>query len=327
MKILRIISLFLLIPALCAAGIKGYDGVNIKSVKSFDHVSVNIIRLNQEITIKWNQAEGADFYRIYASKTFQGFELVPGNLIAEVPSKQLFCKLDNANQYEGYYFAVTATNKNGESALSNPAQYKTRVKRVFGAVTGADLPAACKDTYVDAGSTDVNYSGSSSDFNTYTYPINTSANRLVILWDVSNIPQDAIIKKAVLSLYMYEAQGTDYEITAHRIINNQPDINTCTWNTYDGTNSWTGGNNGGEQDIAPADNSAIVNITTGYKNFDITDMLRRWVANPSTNLGMILDSDVTAASDDHRYFRPTEYSNPDMRPKLTVEYLYNLNLK
>jgi len=115
----------------------------------------------------------------------------------------------------------------------------------------------------------------------------------------------------------------NYEITAHKIINHNPDISSCTWNTYDATNSWTGGTNGGEQDIASAESSTIVDKTSGYKNWDITQMVQEWVGNSSTNFGLMLNSDTTAASDSNRYFRPSENSSQDQRPVLTIKYCSN----
>ena len=49
-------------------------------------------------------------------------------------------------------------------------------------------------------------------------------------------------------------------------------------------------------------------------------MVQEWVGNSSTNLGLMLNSDTTAASDSNRYFRPTEYSSQEQRPVLTIKY-------
>jgi len=195
----------------------------------------------------------------------------------------------------------------------------------FGDISGADFPQTCKDTYLNAGEAEVNYSSNSESLNTYTWPTNTAANRIVMKWDFSSaLPQNAIIQEATLSLYMHGFSGTggddNHEITAHKIINHNPDISSCTWNTYDGSNSWTGGANGGEQNIASAESSTIVNKTSGYKNWDITKMVQEWVSNSSTNFGLMLNSDTTAASDSNRYFRPSENSNQDQRPVLTIKY-------
>jgi hypothetical protein len=196
--------------------------------------------------------------------------------------------------------------------------------KLFGAVSSADFPQTCEDTYLNAGAADTNTSSNSVSLNTYTWPTDTAANRIVMNWDVSVLPQNAVVLKAKLSMYMYGYDGLGgdegYEITAHKIINNTPVVSNCTWNTYDGTNSWTGGSNGGEQDLAPAEVSIIVDKNVGYKEFDITEMVKNWIADPSSNLGLMLNSDSIASSSSNRYFRPTEYSDPDMRPMLIIEY-------
>ena len=80
--------------------------------------------------------------------------------------------------------------------------------KIFGDISGADFPQTCKDTFLNVGEAGVNYSSNSESLNTYTWPINTAANRIVIKWDLSALPQDAIIQEATLSLYMHGYGGT-----------------------------------------------------------------------------------------------------------------------
>jgi len=49
-------------------------------------------------------------------------------------------------------------------------------------------------------------------------------------------------------------------------------------------------------------------------------MVQEWVDNSSTNFGLMLNSDTTAAFNSNRYFRPTEYSSQDQRPILIIKY-------
>jgi hypothetical protein len=106
----------------------------------------------------------------------------------------------------------------------------------------------------------------------------------------------------------------------HRIINHYPIVASCTWNTYDGVNSWTGGSNGGTQDLAAPESTAVVDKTVGYKSWNITQMVQQWVNKPSINFGLMLNSDSSAASDSNRYFSSSDDSNHDQRPKLTITY-------
>lgn len=241
-------------------------------------------------------------------------DFTPGDVVTVTVDAQDQHNPANIMPQDRYSFTIA--DAGGED--KQPGEGDTKV---FGDVSGSDYRGTCQDTFVNAGVRSSNYSNDSQTLNTYTWPTNTSANRVVMKWDLSAIPQNATIHEATLSLDMYSAHGDEsYEVSAHRIVTNNPNISSCTWNTYDGTHSWTGGTNGGEQDLAPAESTAIVDRTAGYKNCSITQMVQQWVSNPSSNYGLMLDSDSTAASDSNRLFRPTEYSNPDQRPKLTVTY-------
>ena len=247
------------------------------------------------------------------------------------PSSVQVTGLDNGTKYNFSAFSYDETGNYSETAhiSATPSATPTTpcanaYTKTFGDISGADFPQTCRDTYLNVGRAAVNYSSNSEFLNTYTWPTNTVANRIVMEWDLSALPQGAVIQEATLSLYMNGFSGTggddNYEITAHKIINHNPDILSCTWNTYDATNGWTGGANGGEQDIAPAEFSTIVNKTSGYKNWNITQMVQGWVDNSSTNLGLMLNSDTTAASDSNRSFIPSENLNQDQRPILTIKY-------
>jgi hypothetical protein len=241
-------------------------------------------------------------------------DFTPGDVVTVTVDAQDQHNPANIMPQDRYSFTIA--DAGGED--KQPGEGDTKV---FGDVSGSDYRGTCQDTFVNAGARSSNYSNDSQSLNTYTWPTNTSANRIVMKWDLSAIPQNATIHEATLSLDVYSASGDEsYEVSAHKIVANNPDISSCTWNTYDGVHSWTGGANGGEQALAPAESTAIVDRTAGYKNCSITQMVQQWVSNPSSNYGLMLDSDSTAASDSNRLFRPTEYSNPDQRPKLTVTY-------
>jgi hypothetical protein len=275
-------------------------------------------------TFSWlpNSESNIAGYRIYYGQTHGGpYPNVVNVGKPEPVDDRIYGQVAELTCGQQYYFVCTAVDDTGsESAYSDQIELIPCANVYTKTFSGADFPQTCKDTFLNVGEAGVNYSSNSESIKTYTWPTNTAANRIVMKWDLSALPQDAIIQEATLSLYMYSYGGDDnYEITAHKIINHNPDISSCTWNTYDDTNSWTGGANGGEQDMAPAESSTIVDKTFGYKDWDITHMLREWVNNPSTNLGLMLNADTTAASDSNRDFRPSENSNQDQRPILTIK--------
>ena len=49
-------------------------------------------------------------------------------------------------------------------------------------------------------------------------------------------------------------------------------------------------------------------------------MVREWVANPTMNFGLLVNSDLSASADSNRIFASSEASDPNQRPKLVVTY-------
>lgn len=302
----------------------------IDSAVPIDPMVLGAIPGDGQVALSWTNPTNVDFvgtmirYRtdgIYPTNYSEGIEVCNKTTPPCASDTYTLTGLSNGTTY---YFSAFTYDKDGNysKAAHISAMPSADANTItFGDISGSDFSGTCQDTYLNTN--EINYSDDSESIRTYTWPANTVANRIPMKWDLSALPQDAIIQEATLSLYMYSFEKTgdddNYEITAHKIINHNPYISFCTWNTYDGSNSWTGGANGGEQDIASAESSTIVDKTSGYKNWDITQMVREWVKNPSTNLGLMLNSDTTAASDSNRYFRPTEYSIQDQRPVLTIK--------
>ena len=197
-----------------------------------------------------------------------------------------------------------------------------QVTEEFGDATNTDHPGTIEDTFTNVGEGgSVNYS-TDVTLNTYTWPADTIANTTIIKWDLSSIPTDATVIDATLYLYQVETGGdTSYDLPVHKIINVNPVITACTWNTYDGTNSWTGGADGGQSDVAAAEDTQAVDATNNeYKTWSVTNMVQDWVSAPASNYGMLVNSDDVASVDSFRYFASTEESNTSMRPKLIVTY-------
>jgi hypothetical protein len=195
------------------------------------------------------------------------------------------------------------------------------VTEEFGDAVNTDYPGTIEDTYVNVGDPDTNKS-TITQLKTYTWPVDTVANATIIKWDLSAIPTDATVIEATLYLYLVVTGGdSTYDMGVHKIINVNPVISALTWNTYDGTNSWTGGGNGGQNDIATAEDIPAVNNTLNeYKTWSVTNMVADWVSAPSGNYGMMVNADTGATIDSQRLFASTDDSDSSVRPKLIVSY-------
>ncbi len=233
-----------------------------------------------------------------------------------------------------YYFYVTAYNDFGEGPLSDvysslqgpgdPGDPGAVVTKIFGNVTGADFPGAIEDTHINI---DQNNNVLSDTLNTYTWPENTVANGIIMKFDLSHIPPGAVLQSAILELYATTVGGDNsYQVSAHKIVNKNPNLSLSTGYTYDGINEWTANSNCydnipmAQADIDTAESIITLDLSRGYKNWSITEMVKDWLENPGTNYGLFLNSDATASADSFRSFASSEAVDAATRPRLTVIY-------
>jgi len=184
-----------------------------------------------------------------------------------------------------------------------------------------------EDTIVYGGSySDINYS-TVPYIATYTWPEHTVGNRGFIRWDFSSFPADAVVANATLWLYYVNEDhgGVDntYTVEVSKVSGVRPDLGFATWNHYDGFSPWPGGKDGGASAVGDAKSSSTIGKTHRWVSWDITEMVREWVADPEKNFGMAIDSDPSASIGSHRYFASGEYPDPRLRPRLLVTYTKN----
>ena len=163
----------------------------------------------------------------------------------------------------------------------------------------------------------------------YTWPDAKIANASLMKFDLSSIPAGATVSSATLSLYQNSADATadpTYTATVHRIINKNPSLAQATGFTYDGANGWTpNACCSGNVPLAQADISAPVaslslDKTNGIKQWGVTSLIQGWLNTPSTNFGLLVNSDPSKLADHWRYFASSEDPTPSQRPSLTVTY-------
>ena len=196
---------------------------------------------------------------------------------------------------------------------------------VFGNASGTNYSNTVADTFININN-DVN--ATSTALNIYTWPANKPANAIIMKWDLSALPANAQIQSATLNLYM-TGSGKDalYEIPVSEIINKSPVVAKCNGNTYDGLNSWTAssvpyaGIPLAQSDIGPVVDAPQIDTTLGYKSWNVTSIVKDWVATPGNNKGLLLDSSSKASADSNRTFASSEAVDANQRPKLVVTYV------
>ena len=181
---------------------------------------------------------------------------------------------------------------------------------------------AVGDTYMISGSTQ-NFSTGDQMY-LYTWPQDTDANHILMKWDLSSVA-GTVPTSATLRLYMtgYGGSGGDntYTATVHRITGVNPTVSAASWATYDGTNAWTGGADGGVADAGAAEASFSIDMTAKYYTIDVTSMVRDWLLDPSTNKGMLILPPGTATVDTNRHFASSENPTAAFQPVLFLSYV------
>ncbi|MHC4396332.1 MAG: beta strand repeat-containing protein [Planctomycetota bacterium] len=266
--------------------------------------------------LSWSAGSGATSHDVYFGTSSPG--TFQGNQTATTFDTGA---MDNDTTYYWRINEINAAGTTTGSIWSFTTEAGGSTTEEFGDATNTDYSGTVADTWTNVGTSTTNYS-SNTALNTYTWPADTSANTTIIKWDLTDISTGATVTEATLYLYQTDSGGdSSYQISVHKIVNVDPGIGTLTWATYDGTNSWTGGSNGGQGDIATAEDSPSVNNTDNqYKTWDVTDMVADWVATPANNYGMLLNSDDVASVDSYRYFASSDAATASTRPKLIVTY-------
>lgn len=164
---------------------------------------------------------------------------------------------------------------------------------------------------------------------TYTWPDNQVANAILLKFDLSSLPSGALVHEATLHLALVTADPTldlNYTVAAHKVVNKNPVIEAATGYTADGDAGWTPNGccyNGvplAQADISPPEDSTTVDKVPGFKSWTVTTMVQEWLAEPATNLGLVLNSDPAQPRDRYRYFASTENPLATLHPYLEVSY-------
>lgn len=131
---------------------------------------------------------------------------------------------------------------------------------------------------------------------------------MAVKFDLSSIPQDAVITKATLSLYAYDKNtGTQY-------LNNGPKKLyqfSSSW-TEDGL-KWSGSPQIANTALASSSNSSI----DVWEDFDVTEYVKGVIENEDSNYGF----QVKHSSSSYGVkYRSSEFSEQEFRPKLAISF-------
>ncbi|MCD6291351.1 MAG: DNRLRE domain-containing protein, partial [Anaerolineae bacterium] len=170
-----------------------------------------------------------------------------------------------------------------------------------------DVPVSA-DTYMHSGEPDTNFGD---------YPklrVGRNDTLRSVLWaDVSSIPAPYPVDHATLHVWVdsFAGGGSPHELTAHKVLSAWDEA-TATWNT-----PWS--TPGGDYDPTAVGSTTISAADTGkWVTIDVTSLVQQWVADPSTNLGLLLRA--TGESVTHFNLASSEYWDSSVRPYIHIEY-------
>lgn len=129
--------------------------------------------------------------------------------------------------------------------------------------------------------------------------------RSVIWFDLSSVPQDAVVVEAGLRLVVVEAAGDP----------------PMTVSVHDVAQAWDGCPTWNRLADAVGRTWGSVAVGSGIEVYivDVTGLVRQWVAGDLPNYGLMLRGDETGVGQ-FRGFVPTASSQEDLRPVLVVRY-------
>jgi hypothetical protein len=188
----------------------------------------------------------------------------------------------------------------------------------------ATIALSPQDTFLNV---DANVNAAGTTLNLYTWPDYQPANAILMKFSLSSLPAGAVIQRAVLRLSLVEAdtRTTSYSVSAHKVIGRNPNIAQATGRSA-GTTAWTASGCCydniplAQSDISPSYATTSVARTTGAYSWTITEMVREWIADPTSNFGLLLNADTSKTKDAFRYFASMENQNAGLRPVLEVTY-------
>lgn len=181
------------------------------------------------------------------------------------------------------------------------------------------IQPSCKDTYLHEGDPDTNY----GDFGSMILMDGANAGRAIIEFDISDLPENATIDDATLSL-MYADSGIftppdgktawAYKLTRTNWVELE-----ATWNIYRTGNSWTSA--GGDYVTSnPSGGSTTFPSSDGWMNWNVKAIVEDAYDNddPAEFLVRFATEGVTENSNPN--LRASDYHLSHQRPKLEIDY-------
>lgn len=199
-------------------------------------------------------------------------------------------------------YTLTATNSAGSVIGTTTVEVNPSIK----SMTIQPGPSYGKDAYAKSTHAYENF----NDDKLLIGKQGEARMRTFIQFDLSSVPNNAVVTNAILRLYQYDLWGTgSFRIGAHRITQDWKE-DTITFNNK-------------PEAFTQAEHT--INITTKpgdgkWRDWHIGNLVQGWLDGSIENYGILLKAVDEATINTFASFRASEYSNPGERPKLVIHY-------
>jgi len=192
------------------------------------------------------------------------------------------------------------------------------VRKVVVLQAGRHEYAGAADSYIDAIQPDGNHGGEES------MVVRAGGQaRLLVRFDFSSLPADAIIQSARLELYADSSYGTlesPLAISAYDVRRDWQELQ-ATWNEAAAGQSW--GTPGADDTLTDRSGVSVATATVaalgGWYLWDITNAVQGWVADSGANHGLLFMG-AGSGNSEIRFFSRSYSVDETLRPKLTVVF-------
>ncbi len=164
---------------------------------------------------------------------------------------------------------------------------------------------------------------------TYTWPDYKVANAILMKFDLSSLPPGAVVQDAKLFLALVQSDLTlapTYTVSCEQGARQQPRDRTGDRlhrrrrHDLDAERMLSRRRAARPVGHLAAVSTEAIDKMPGFKSWTITTMLQEWLANPSTNFGLVLNSDASKPRDHFRFFASMEHPVATLRPFLRVTF-------
>lgn len=147
-----------------------------------------------------------------------------------------------------------------------------------------------------------------------------SEYRSLLHFDLSGLPAKAAIKTAKLELYQNTPSATGGEVTVYGVSRSWTEgiksggVGAPNWTQSDTAVNWT--NAGGDYAGTSVAKTTIPSGVQAWYAWDVSSLVQNWAVGTLPNYGFMLAATPGVSS----WYYSSDYTNPALRPKLTITY-------